>query len=186
MTDGAFETVTPPRPGRLPILFVCDHASNALPEAFGDLGLGGERLSTHIGHDIGAAHLTRALAQALGAPAILARWSRLLIDLNRGEDDPTLMMKLSDGSVIPGNAAADAVEIARRLRLFHVPYHNAIACEIANLQLEGRTPVLISMHSFTPSWKGKQRRWEVGVLWDRDARLAAPLIEALTDAGFAV
>jgi predicted N-formylglutamate amidohydrolase len=168
---------------RGPLLFVCDHAANALPAAYGTLGLEADAFATHIAYDIGAAEVTRALAHAYGAPAILARWSRLLIDLNRGADDPTLVMKLSDGSIIPGNRNADAAEIAKRLKEFHAPYHAAIETEIAGV---GGVPVLISMHSFTPVWKGFHRPWEVGVLWDRDGRLALPLIDALTRAGFVV
>ncbi len=167
--------------GRGPLLFVCDHASAALPDAYGTLGLDEAAFRTHIAYDIGAAEVTRALAAAYGAPAILARWSRLLIDLNRGADDPTLVMKLSDGRIVPGNASADAREIANRLAAFHAPYHRAIEDEIAAM---GGVPVLISIHSFTPAWKGVRRPWQVGVLWDRDGRLARPLFEALQRAGF--
>ncbi|HUJ03720.1 MAG TPA: DUF1244 domain-containing protein [Rhizomicrobium sp.] len=168
---------------RGPLLFVCDHASSALPEAYGSLGLDAATFATHIASDIGAAEVTRALAASYGASAILARWSRLLIDLNRGADDPTLVMKLSDGRIIPGNREADAGEIAKRLAEFHAPYHGAIEAEIAQM---GGVPVLISMHSFTPVWKGFRRPWEVGVLWDRDGRLALPLIDAFRRAGFNV
>ena len=168
---------------RGPLLFVCDHAANALPDSYGTLGLEKAAFATHIAYDIGAAEVTRALAHAYGAPAILARWSRLLIDLNRGADDPTLVMKLSDGSIIPGNRNAGKAEIAKRLEEFHAPYHAAIESEIAAM---GGVPVLISMHSFTPVWKGVRRPWEVGVLWDRDGRLALPLLDAFARAGFNV
>jgi len=164
------------------VLFLCDHASNALPAAYGTLGLDAALFDTHIASDIGAATVTRALAEAFGAPAILARWSRLLVDLNRGEDDPTLVMKLSDSSLIPGNARIGPDEIARRIADFHAPYHAAIADEIDAMGM----PVLVSVHSFTPVWKGWQRPWEIGVLWDRDGRLARPLIEECARAGFAV
>lgn len=180
-----FELVRPRKAGRA-LLFVCDHASARLPDSYGTLGLPGETLSTHIAHDIGAATVARALADAFGAPAILARWSRLLIDLNRGEDDPTLVMKLSDGQLIQGNAAADRAEIARRLDTFHRPYHRAIAELIVSLRAHGHLPSIISVHSFTPAWKGKTRPWEIGVLWDRDGRLARPLMETLRRAGFVV
>jgi predicted N-formylglutamate amidohydrolase len=177
MTENAFEAIA----GNGPLLLLCDHASNALPP--GGLGLDPALLSTHIAHDIGAAAVTRALARAYGAPALLGSWSRLLIDLNRGPDDPTLVMKLSDGSIIPGNEGADAAEVARRIARFHAPYHAAIA---ARLDLIGPDAVLISMHSFTPSWKGRPRRWEVGILYDRDRRLAQPLMARLAEAGLAV
>src|SRR4051812_40399 len=123
MTENAFEAIKGNSDSRL--LLLCDHASNALPE--GMLGLDPGLLDTHIAHDIGAAAVTRALAAAYGAPAFLGGWSRLLIDLNRGADDPTIVMKLSDGSIIPGNVLGDrqaeAAEVARRIAVFHAPYH---------------------------------------------------------------
>jgi len=177
MTENAFEAIS----GSGPILFLCDHASNALPP--GGLGLDPALLSTHIAHDIGAAAVTRALAAAYGAPAVLGCWSRLLIDLNRGADDPTLVMKLSDGSIIPGNRNADEAEVARRIQAFHAPYHAAIDAELERI---GPDAVLFSMHSFTPAWKGRPRPWDVGVLYDRDVCLAAPLMARLAEAGFTV
>lgn len=185
MNDAAFEMLEGDATGAS-VIFLCDHASNALPGDYGTLGLEQGAFATHIACDIGAAEVTRTLARAFGAPAILARWSRLLIDLNRGAEDPTLVMKLSDGRIIPGNRDADAGEIALRLVKFHAPYHGAIAAEIAAARAAGIVPTLLSMHSFTPAWKGERRRWEVGVLWDRDARLARPLIAALAGAGFVV
>ncbi|MGN6514590.1 MAG: DUF1244 domain-containing protein [Rhizomicrobium sp.] len=185
MTESAFELVSPPARGT-DIVFVCDHAANALPDAYGTLGLEQGQFAAHIAYDIGAAQVTRALAQAYGAPAILARWSRLLIDLNRGADDPTLVMKLSDGRIIPGNRHAGAAEIEKRLRLYFRPYHAAIAETIETMRANGAIPTVISMHSFTPVWKGFRRPWEVGVLWDKDGRLARPLMAALGRAGFAV
>jgi predicted N-formylglutamate amidohydrolase len=194
MTESAFEaiagrsvgvagsgSVPASDPKRPPIVFLCDHASNALPP--GAPGLDPALLSTHIAYDIGAASVTRALAGTYGAPAVLGRWSRLLIDLNRGVDDPTLVMKLSDGSIIPGNRDADAEELARRIAVFHAPYHAAIDAELDRM---GPGAVLVSMHSFTPAWKGRPRKWEVGVLYDRDVRLARPLMVRLAEAGFTV
>ena len=181
MSDDAFEMV---EGSAAPLIFVCDHAANALPDFYGTLGLEAGAFATHIAQDIGAAQVTRALATSYEAPAILARWSRLLIDLNRGTDDPTLVMKLSDGRIIPGNRDADAKEIARRVANFHAPYHAAIDAEIVRARETGVIPTVISMHSFTPIWKGRRRPWEVGVLWDRDDRLARPLLAALARAGF--
>lgn len=168
------------------MLFVCDHASNRVPEAYGTLGLEEGQFAAHIAYDIGAAQVTRALADAYGAPAVLARWSRLLIDLNRGADDPTLVMKLSDGRIVPGNRDAGDAEVEKRLALYYRPYHAAIAEEIARLRDAGAVPTIVSMHSFTPVWKGFKRPWEVGVLWDKDGRLARPLMAALARAGFTV
>jgi predicted N-formylglutamate amidohydrolase len=177
MTEDAFEAI----PGSGSLLLLCDHASNALPP--GGLGLDPGLLFTHIAYDIGAATVTRTLAAAWGAPAILGVWSRLLIDLNRGADDPTLVMKLSDGSAIPGNRDADEAEVARRIAAYHAPYHAAIGCELDRM---GNRAVILSLHSFTPSWKSVPRKWDVGVLYDEDARLAAPLMHRLAEAGFIV
>ncbi len=185
MSEPPFERQPPSRADSR-LLFVCDHASNALPPAYGTLGLEPALFAKHIASDIGAAEVTRTLAAEFGAAAILARWSRLLIDLNRGADDPTLVMKLSDGNIIPGNARIDAAEIAHRIAAFFAPYHTAVAQEIATMRAEGIIPVVISMHSFTPVWKGWPRPWEVGILWDRDARLARPMIDRLAKAGFVV
>jgi predicted N-formylglutamate amidohydrolase len=184
MTEKAYEAVA----GSGNILFLCDHAANALPPEMGEqgldhLGLAPELFSTHIAYDIGAAEVTRALAATYGAPAILGVWSRLLIDLNRGPDDPTIVMKLSDGAIIPGNREAGADEVARRIAAYHAPYHAAIA---AALDRMGSNAAVISMHSFTPAWKKVPRQWEVGVLYDRDTRLAAPLMARLAEAGFTV
>ena len=175
---GAFERIA----GQGPLLFLCDHASNRLPPGYGTLGLEAELFETHIAYDIGAAHVTRALAASYGACAILGAFSRLLIDLNRGPDDPTLVMQLSDGSIIPGNRGIGAEEVARRAAQFYMPYHRAIADEAAQIS----NPILISLHSFTPAWKTVKRKWELGVLWDRDGRLARPLIARMRQAGFEV
>lgn len=181
--DAPFTQISPAPGAHSELLFLCDHASNWLPPEYDNLGLARKSFETHIAYDIGAAFVTRALAEAYGAAALLGGVSRLLIDLNRGPDDPTLVMKLSDGSIIPGNRAADAGETARRLARFHAPYHAAIRQEMARI---GETAILISIHSFTPAWKGVGRPWEMGVLYGRDARLARPLMKHLAAAGFTV
>src|SRR5690606_3404544 len=115
-------------PGRADagLILLCDHAGNAFPPEYGTLGLPEGQLRRHIAYDIGAAAVTRAVAAALGVPAVLTRFSRLLIDPNRGADDPTLIMRLSDGAVIPGNRHLDAAERERRAARYYRPYHNAI------------------------------------------------------------
>ena len=161
------------------LLLLCDHASPALPPEYGDLGLPPAAFGRHIAYDIGAAGITRRLAAALGAPAVLTTYSRLLIDPNRGLDDPTLVMRLSDGAIVPGNARADAAEIARRIERFWTPYRAAIRAEVDATVARGQTPVVFAIHSFTPAWKGEPRPWKAAILWDDDPRLAVPLIDAL-------
>lgn len=185
MIEQAFERLRPPQTDSA-LLFVCDHASNALPTSYGTLGMDTALFETHIASDIGAAEVTRTLAAEFNATAILARWSRLLVDLNRGVDDPTLVVKLSDGSIIPGNARVGDAELGLRVEAFHAPYHLAIAKEISAMRADGAIPVIVSVHSFTPVWKGCKRPWEIGILWDRDFRLARPMLDGLKRAGFVV
>ncbi|MYZ48509.1 N-formylglutamate amidohydrolase [Propylenella binzhouense] len=173
----AFERVEGDEAGGL--LLLCDHASNAVPECYHGLGLPRAELERHIGYDVGAAPLTRALAARLKAPALLTCVSRLVIDPNRGEDDPTLIMRLSDGAVVPGNAGVDAGERERRLALYYRPYHAEIAATLDRMAASGRPAAILSVHSYTPVWRGVPRPWHAGVLWDRDPRMARPLINAL-------
>ena len=169
------------------LLILCDHASNAVPEEFGDLGLPETEFRRHIAYDIGAADVTRALARRLGAPAILTRFSRLVIDPNRGRDDPTLVMRLSDGAVVPGNARLGAADIQARIERFYDPYDSAVTAAIDAALAEGCPPAIVTIHSFTPIWRGWPRPWHVGILWDADERYARPLLEGLdAEAGLVV
>ncbi len=115
----------------------------------------------------------------LGAPALLANFSRLLIDTNRSEDDPTLIMRLSDGAVVPGNADYDEAERQRRVDNYYAPYHAAIDAAIDMGITAGHPPVILSIHTFTENWRGIPRPWHAGILWDKDPRLPAPLLAAL-------
>ncbi len=175
MTSSAFEIIGEDRPSRW--LVTCDHASNRVPpEVGGTLGLSDGEMGRHIAWDIGAAEVSARLAALLDAPAILSTFSRLVIDPNRGEDDPTLVMKLYDGTIVPGNRQVDDAEVARRLALFHRPYHTALA------RLAARRPdtVLCAIHSFTPRLMGRAPRpWHIGVLHATDGRIAAPLLARL-------
>ncbi|MEM5474524.1 N-formylglutamate amidohydrolase [Hoeflea sp. AS60] len=163
------------------LVILADHAMNSLPAEYGDLGLPAEAFKRHIAYDIGVEDVTRKLSARLGVPAVLSCFSRLLIDPNRGEDDPTLIMKLSDGMVIPANHPLSAEERERRLNLFHRPYHDAVAAVIAETwRKSGKAPLIISLHSFTHAWKGISRPWHAGVLWDTDPRAVYPLINALS------
>ena len=171
------------RPGRW--LVTCDHATNTVPDAVvpgGCLGIPPEDMTRHIALDVGAAGVTRHLARLLDGPAILSDFSRLVIDPNRGEDDPTLLMKLYDGTVIPANRHADKAEVERRLELCHRPYHAAYERLAAR-----RETVICAVHSFTPRLSGRRPRpWHVGVLHAGDDRLARPLIGLLRRDGLCV
>ncbi|MFQ5623376.1 MAG: N-formylglutamate amidohydrolase [Paracoccaceae bacterium] len=178
----AYEIVNPDSQSGL--LFVCDHASNRVPPDVcgGNLGLGEHDMRRHIAWDVGARGITLALARRFAATAILSRFSRLVVDPNRGEDDPTLVMRLCDGSVVPGNRYIDEAEIERRLARYYRPYHDAVTHQLDRILAAGKTPLLFSIHSFTRQFNGRQPRpWHVGVLWDRDGRLAVPLLDALRE-----
>ena len=161
------------------VLLLCDHAENTIPPAYGTLGLTAEDLGRHIAYDIGAAGVTEHLARALRAPALLTQYSRLLIDPNRGRDDPTLVMQLSDGRVVPGNAVLDDAEIEARIERYYAPYHRAIDMAIDAAVAAGKPPVILAIHSFTQAWKSVPRPWHVGVLWDKDPRFACALLREL-------
>ncbi|HSA67885.1 MAG TPA: N-formylglutamate amidohydrolase [Methyloceanibacter sp.] len=161
------------------VLILCDHAASLIPSDYGTLGLTPEDLARHIAYDIGAAPVAEHLARALQAPALLTRYSRLLIDPNRGRDDPTLVMQISDGRIVPGNAALDEAEIEARIARFYAPYHQAIEAAIDAGVAAGMPPVLLAIHSFTQAWKSVPRPWHVAVLWDKDPRLACALLREL-------
>jgi predicted N-formylglutamate amidohydrolase len=162
------------------LLLIADHAMRHLPNRYGTLGLDPSEFERHIAYDIGVEPLIRDLADRLSCPAVMARFSRLLIDPNRGEDDPTLVRQLYDGSVIPGNYPLASVELEYRLSKFYRPFRQAVHAALANLsKATGLPPLVISVHSFTPSMGGKSRPWHAGILWDADPRAAKPLIDML-------
>jgi predicted N-formylglutamate amidohydrolase len=164
------------------LVLVADHARNAVPEEYGDLGLPAAEFQRHIAYDLGVAEVTRRLAALIRAPAVMASYSRLLIDPNRGEDDPTLIRQLYDGTVVPANYPIAAAERKRRLDNFYRPYHDAVGAMIASVHAAtGASPLIISVHSFTPILQGHVRPWHVGVLWDLDDRAPRPLIDMLAE-----
>jgi len=180
--DDAYELVNPN--GNSGILFVCDHASNNVPACVSadNLGLSDADMTRHIAFDVGARGVTLHLARHFGATAVLSRFSRLVVDPNRGEDDPTLVMRLYDGSIIAGNRGVDDAEVERRLSTFHRPYHDAVTHQLDRIVASGQTPKLFSIHSYTRQLKGRgPRPWHVGVLWDNDARLVGPMLTALRE-----
>jgi predicted N-formylglutamate amidohydrolase len=165
--------------GKAPLLLVCDHASARIPAALDRLGLPAQALRLHIASDIGAAELTRRLAARLDAPAVLSSYSRLVIDCNRQPGDPQSILAASDGVVIPGNQDLSAEEQEARADTFFWPYHHAIEHLFARLRRRGPEPLLFSVHTFTPTLGGEDRFWDAGVLWNRDPRMAVPLIAML-------
>ncbi len=167
----------------VPVLLICDHASKAVPRSMDNLGIAEETLNLHVGWDIGAADVTRRLANEMSAMAVLAGYSRLLIDNNRQPGDPSSIPAASDNIIIPGNRNLTEEQQIDRTDQFFWPYHHAIADAIAHLWRNGLPPALFSVHTFTPSMNGKNRTWHIGVLWNRDPRMALPLIHKLRSHG---
>ncbi|WP_373051057.1 N-formylglutamate amidohydrolase [Thalassovita aquimarina] len=176
MTYEPYRIIGADRPSRW--LVTCDHAANTVPPFVNDgqLGLARGDMERHIAYDVGAAGVATALAEALDAPAILSNFSRLVIDPNRGEDDPTLLMKLYDGTIIPANRHAGPEELEQRLNACYRPYHTALA----ELAARRDDTVILSIHSFTRQLQGRDPRpWHIGILYAADDRLAKPLIRRL-------
>ncbi|PBB35657.1 N-formylglutamate amidohydrolase [Mesorhizobium sp. WSM3868] len=174
------ETVRVTNPGGSgPFVLTCDHASNFLPAEFGTLGLPAEDLSRHIAWDPGALPVARRMADALDATLVETRISRLVIDCNRPLDAPDLVPPVSETTAIPGNSNLSGKQRAERIDLAWRPFHDTIAEIIEQRLALGQETRLVSVHSFTPVYKGRSRPWHIGIIHDDDRRLAAPLISAL-------
>ena len=167
--------------GAAPVVFLCDHASNRVPRALDNLGLPPAELERHIAWDIGAAAITRRLAAHFDAPAVLAGYSRLVIDCNRRLKDAQSILPLSDGTAIPGNRDLTERDAAARVEACFEPYHRACTAVLDGVEARGsEVPPVVMMHSFTPDLNGARRPWHAGVLWDgEDGRMALPLLRAL-------
>jgi predicted N-formylglutamate amidohydrolase len=174
---GPFELIE--CPGDAPYVFVCDHASNRIPRTLGNLGVAPHFLLEHIAWDVGASAVARRLCARFRAGAVLANYSRLVIDLNRGLTDPSAIPEISDGVPIPGNTGLDEAQIGQRVDALYAPYHAEIDALIERRTGDERTPVFVGVHSFTPRFQGFERPWHIGILWDVDPRLPLPLIAEL-------
>jgi predicted N-formylglutamate amidohydrolase len=167
-------------------LLLCDHAGRAIPKRLGDLGVQAAAFERHVAWDIGALDVARRLSASLDAPLIHSVYSRLVLDVNRRPDNVTAIAEVSDDIPVPANRGLSAAARQARFAALHEPYHAAVAARLALIRDRGEVPALISIHSFTPVFQGFVRPWQVGILWNRDARLARPLIAALTAMGLTV
>ena len=159
--------------GRAPLLIACDHAANRIPASLCGLGLGQEHLEKHIAYDIGAKQVSIRLAEMFDAPLLSAGYSRLVIDLNRHLDDVSLVLDNSDNVVIPGNRGLSDADVARRIDHFFHPYHDQYAQMADQLAQTHPRSLILSVHSFTPTYEGRNRPWHYGVLWDESHANAA-------------
>jgi predicted N-formylglutamate amidohydrolase len=171
--------------GGAPVLLICDHASPCIPRKLANLGLGRAELERHIAWDIGAADATRRMAQALDAPALLCAYSRLVVDCNRLLRDPSLMLAVSDGTKIPGNEAMSDTDRAARLAEIYTPYHRAIEERAEAMRRRHGVAAVLAIHSCTETMNGRFRPWQIGICWERDDRIAGPVMAALRANGAA-
>lgn len=166
-----------------PAVLVCEHASNAFPDAWGDPGLGEDQRRAHIAWDPGALALARGLARRLDAPLIFGTLSRLIYDLNRPPHSPAAMPARSEVHDIPGNRDLDLAERRRRSAQIYLPFHAALSGLLAHRLAAGQRPALITVHSFTPVYFGARREVEFGVIHDADDRMARRIVDAAARAG---
>jgi predicted N-formylglutamate amidohydrolase len=170
--------------GRSPIVLACEHASHHIPAAYEGLGLDAAEQRRHIGWDLGAAALARALSDALDAPLLLATYSRLLLDLNRDTDAHDSIATRSEGTDIPGNLALGDGERTRRRARIYEPFHAQLDAALDARLARGEAPLLVTVHSFTPAWHGEPRPWHAGVISRDDRRIADAFLATLgRDAG---
>lgn len=170
----------------LPILLVCDHAASRFPLQLGDMGLDPFARRCHLAIDIGAGPLTEYLADSLGVTAVLAQYSRLVIDCNRDLLDPGAFLEFGDGVIVPGNRNLRQSDKDERAEAIYWPYHRAVDEQVKRLYAPGRSPAFIAVHSFTPVMNGVSRPWEIGVLWDKDESLRKIFLEDFRAEGFKV
>jgi predicted N-formylglutamate amidohydrolase len=169
-----FELVNPQ--GKAPLVLFCDHAGRAVPQRLDSLGLAPGAFDRHIAWDIGIADLGRQLSALMDAPLLVANYSRLVIDCNRHIDDPTSIAQVSDGIDIPANRNLSTEARQQRVTEIFRPYHDALTQLIEGKLAQDRAPVILSLHSFTAVMNGYQRPWQIGILWNEDARLPVPLM----------
>jgi len=170
------------RSGAGQFLIVCEHASKFIPAGFGNLGLDHAALNSHIAWDPGALAVAEAMSALLDAPLVAQRVSRLLYDCNRPPEAESAVPSLSEVTQVPGNTGLSAADREARVARFYVPFRDTLAARIDRRIETGRAPAIITVHSFTPVYKGVRRETGLGILHDTDARFADALLET-TKAG---
>ena len=180
--DAAVTVLNPT--GGFPVVLTCEHAAYSLPDRYGTLGLAADDLRRHIGWDIGAWAVVRALLQHVDSAAVSSAYSRLLIDCNRAPSDHDLILPESDGTPVPGNRGLTDAERQRRIREFYDPYHAAVDRIVRDRADASR--LLLSVHSFTSTLDGKERPFDVGVLFDDHEDLAHEFGQRLAHTGYRV
>jgi predicted N-formylglutamate amidohydrolase len=181
MSAGLLEAEEPPAlvvngDGRSPYVLVCEHASNRLPRRLGTLGLPSAELERHIAWDLGAEQVARRLSRLTDAPLVLQRYSRLVYDCNRPPDSPDAIPEISETTTIPGNRNLSPADKLARIGEIYRPFHATVAAVLDGRAAAGARSLVVSVHSFTPVYKGERRAVELGLLFDHDRLLAERLM----------
>jgi len=164
----------------------CCSSASTPPARYGDLGLAEDVLSSHIAWDPGALSVARLLSQKLDAALIFQRFSRLIYDCNRPPESASAMPVVSEIYDIPGNADLDEAERFLRTAALYVPFHEAVSSLVEKRKILGIESVIVTIHSFTPVYHGRVREVEIGILHDRDSRLADAMLADREAASFKV
>ena len=171
---------------RSPFFLICEHASNYMPEKYNDLGLDKQSLKRHMAYDIGAEDVTVCLSEKLEAAAILGTVSRLVVDINRPLDHPTLMTEKSEDVQIPGNKNISQAEFTERIETYYYPFHEKVK-ECVDQHIDaGQIPFCVNIHSYTPVFMGEKRPWHIGFLWAQDSRPVGPMKAFFEDKDYIV
>lgn len=165
--------------GSAPVLIICDHASNRVPQVLNNVGLSKADLAKHIAWDPGTEVIGEYMSEKLDAAAVFATYSRIVVDVNRGERSPECMREVSDHIVVPGNQKLTAAEKRQRLDEIFWPYHRTLSAQIKAQRKKGIVPMIVSLHSFTPEMDGYKRPWEIGVLWNKEEGIARRVVDNL-------
>jgi predicted N-formylglutamate amidohydrolase len=158
------------------VVLVCEHASHFVPAEFGNLGLDEGVHQSHIAWDPGALAVAKHMATFLDATLVAGQVSRLIYDCNRPPDASDAMPERSEIFDIPGNVNLSDAERERRVSSIYAPFKLSLQNAIARVS----APIVVTIHSFTPIYKGSQRSVEIGVLHDSDTRLADAMLELAT------
>jgi predicted N-formylglutamate amidohydrolase len=165
--------------GSAPIVLVCEHGSAFIPRALSDLGLREAAKLSHVAWDPGAMAVARRMSEFLNAPLVASRVSRLVYDCNRPPESSAATPAISEVFDIPGNKQLTELERHARAREIYEPFRALLDQTIANAAAP--TPALVTLHSFTPTYFGKPRHVELGLLHDADDRLALAMLNASMD-----
>ncbi len=167
--------------GASALFMTCDHAGREIPKSLGDLGVPEAELQRHIAWDIGAEGVARGLSERLDAALMIQTYSRLVIDCNRRPSRHDSMARISEHTEIPGNHDLHPEHADARVREIFGPYHDTIAADLDRRRTTGQATLLLAVHSFTPVYKGETRPWHIGLLYNRDDRVARVLMDLLSE-----